>query len=360
MKRWRLLAWGIVALCAGFSLNISAQAADKFKVGFVYVGPVGDHGWSYQHHEGLKAVQKAFGDKVETTYAESVSEGPDAERVITQMAQKGADLIFATSFGYMNPVIKVAKRFPKVKFEHATGFKRAKNVSTYNVRFYEGRYAAGIVAGRMTKTNTLGYIASFPIPEVVMGINATYLGAKSVNPNIKLKIVWVSSWFDPGKETAAAKALRDQGVDVMFQHTDSAAPMKLAQQEGIYAIGQASDMHSFGPDAQLTSLIDSWNPYYIKRVKEAMEGTWKSEDVWGGINSGMLSFPEMNKVVPAEVAAEFKTTVDAISAGKFHPFTGPLKKQDGTPFLADGEVITDGVLASMNFYIEGVEGSLPK
>jgi len=217
-----------------------------------------------------------------------------------------------------------------------------------------------MIAGRMTKTNTIGYIASFPIPEVVMGINAAYLGAKSVNPNIKMKIVWVSTWFDPGKETDAAKALRDQGADVMFQHTDSPAAMKLAQQQGIYAIGQASDMHAFGPDAQLTSLVNSWGPYYVRRVKAAMDGSWKSGDVWGGINSGMLTFPEMSKAVPADVAAEAKAAIDAMSAGKLHPFTGPLKKQDGSAFLAAGEVIKDGTLAGMNFYVEGIDGSLPK
>jgi basic membrane protein A len=337
-----------------------ASAADKVKVGFIYVGPIGDHGWSYQHHAGLKAIEKEFGDKVETTFVENVSEGPDAERVIQQLASQGSNIIFTTSFGFMNPTLKVAKRFPNVKFEHATGFKRDTNVATYNSRFYEGRYVAGLIAGKMTKTNTIGYIGSFPIPEVVMGINAAYLAAKSVNPNVKFKIVWVSSWFDPGKESEAAKALTDQGADVLFQHTDSPAPMKLAEQQGIYAVGQASDMKAFGPKAQLTAIVDDWNPYYIQRVKAVLDGSWKSTDVWGGLNSGMLKMAAWNEAIPADVVKLAEDASAKIQSGAFHPFTGPLKKQDGTPFLKAGEVISDGDLAAMNFYVEGVEGTLPK
>jgi basic membrane protein A len=337
-----------------------ASAADKVKVGFIYVGPIGDHGWSYQHHQGLKAIEKEFGDKVETTFVENVSEGPDAERVIQQLAQQGANIIFTTSFGFMNPTLKVAKRFPNVKFEHATGFKRADNVATYNARFYEGRYIAGIAAGKMTKSNTIGYIASFPIPEVVMGINAAYLGAKSVNPNVKLKIVWVSSWFDPGKEADAAKALTDQGADILFQHTDSPAPMKLAEQQGIHAVGQASDMNAFGPSAQMTAIVDNWTPYYIERVKAVLDGSWKSTDVWGGLKSGMLTMAAWNPNVPADVVKLAEDASAKIYSGAFHPFTGPLNKQDGTPFLKAGEVISDADLSAMNFYVEGVEGTLPK
>ena len=337
-----------------------ASAADKLKVGFIYVGPVGDHGWTYQHHEGLKAIEKEFGDKVETTFVENVSEGPDAERVIQQLASQGINIIFTTSFGFMNPTLKVAKRFPNVKFEHATGFKRDANVATYNARFYEGRYVAGIIAGKTTKSNTIGYIGSFPIPEVVMGINAAYLGAKSVNPNVKLKIVWVSSWFDPGKEADAAKALTDQGADVLFQHTDSPAPMKLAEQQGISAVGQASDMKAFGPKAQLTAIVNNWTPYYIARVKAVMDGSWKSTDVWGGLKSGMLTMAAWNGSVPADVVKLAEDANAKIQSGAFHPFTGPLNKQDGTPFLKAGEVISDGDLAGMNFYVQGVDGTLPK
>ncbi len=347
----------------GIALGLTATgvfAADKTKIGFVYVGPIGDHGWSYQHHKGLEAIKKEFGDKVETTHVEKVSEGPDAERVIQQLAQKGHKIIFTTSFGFMNPTLKVARRFPNVRFEHATGFKRSKNVSTYNIRYYEGRYIAGVLAGKMTKSNTIGYIASFPIPEVVMGINAAYLGAKSVNPNIKLKIIWVSTWFDPGKEADAAKALTDQGADVLFQHTDSPAAMKLAEQKGIFAIGQASNMHAFGKNAQLTALVNNWAPYYISRVKAAMDGSWKSTDTWGGINSGMLNFAKWNDKIPQDVVKLAESIRAKISSGELHPFTGPMKKQDGTEFLKAGQKIADKDLAGMNFYVEGIEGSLPK
>jgi basic membrane protein A len=356
LKVLRVALGGALMLAAA----TGAYAADKVKIGFVYVGPIGDHGWSYQHDQGRLAIEKAYGDKVQTTYVENVSDGPDAERVIQQLAQQGNDLIFTTSFGFMNPTLKVAKRFPKVKFEHATGFKRDDNLATYNSRFYEGRYVAGIIAGKMTKSNTIGYIGSFAIPEVVMGINAAYLGAKSVNPNVKFKIIWVSTWFDPGKEADAAKALTDQGADVLFQHTDSPAPMKLAEQQGIYSVGQASDMKAFGPNAQLTSIVDDWAPYYVERVKALMDGTWKSTDVWGGLNSGMLKMAPWSSKIPADVVALAEGTEAKIKAGTFHPFTGPLKKQDGTPFLKDGEVISDANLSAMNFYVEGIEGTLPK
>ncbi|MEM7198444.1 MAG: BMP family ABC transporter substrate-binding protein, partial [Pseudomonadota bacterium] len=234
-------------------LGSPTLANDKLKVGFVYVGPIGDHGWSYQHNEGRLAVEEAFGDRVETTYVENVSEGADAPRVINQLANSGHDLIFTTSFGYMNPTIKVAKSHPSVKFEHATGFKRADNVSTYSGRFYEGRYVIGHVAGRLTKTNTIGYIASFPIPEVIRGINAAILGARKVNPDATIKVIWVSSWFDPGKEADAAKALIDQGADVIMQHTDSPAPVQTAEKRGVWAVGQASDMHHFGEKSHLAA-----------------------------------------------------------------------------------------------------------
>ena len=350
---------GTMALTLALGVS-SAVAGGKVKVGFIYVGPIGDHGWSYQHHQGLLALKKEFGDRIETTHVEKVSEGPDAERVIRQLARSGHDIIFATSFGFMNPTLKVARRFPKVKFEHATGFKRARNVSTYNIRFYEGRYVAGIVAGKTTKSNTIGYIASFPIPEVIMGINAAYLGAKSVNPDIKFKIIWVSSWFDPGKESDAAKALVDQGADILFQHTDSPAAMKLAEQKGIHAIGQASNMQAFGPNAQLTAITNNWAPYYISRVKAVMDGTWTSQDTWGGFKSGMLVLAPWGKSVPGDVVKLAETARDAIASGKLHPFTGPLNKQDGSAWLKAGERVSDRDLSQMNFFVEGITGKLPE
>ena len=346
---------GALAFSSGLAL-----AQGKTKVGFVYVGPIGDHGWSYQHHKGLEAVKKEFGDKVETTHVENVPEGPDAERVIDQLAAQGHKIIFTTSFGFMNPTIKVAAKYPDVRFEHISGFKRADNVATANIRYYEGRYVAGILAGKTTKSNTIGYIASFPIPEVIMGINAAYLGAKSVNPNVKFKVIWVSTWFDPGKESDAAKALADQGADVLFQHTDSPAAVKFAEERKISAIGQASDMSPFGKTAVLTSLVNNWSPYYIRRVKEVMDGSWKSGDVWAGIGQGMLTISDYG---PA-VSADAKTAADAakakIASGELHVFTGPMKKQDGSAFLPVGEKIKDGDLAGMSFYIEGIEGALPK
>ena len=347
------------ALLVALSVSMTGAAAQT-KVGFIYVGPIGDHGWTYQHNQGRLALEKAFGDQVKTTYVENVSEGPDAERVIQQLARTGYDIIFTTSFGYMNPTLKVAKRFPKVKFEHATGFKRAKNVTTYSARFYEGRHVIGLIAGKMTKTNTIGYIASFPIPEVVRGINAAYLAAKSVNPAVKFKVIWVSTWFDPGKEADAAKALIDQGADILMQHTDSPAAMQIAEERGIFAFGQASDMRSFGAKAQLTAIVNNWGPYYVSRIKAARDGSWKSQDTWDGIGPGMVQFAEFSKRIPEDVRKMAIKARDDIAAGKLHPFTGPINKQDGSPWLKAGQTAPDGALAGMNFYVEGVEGSLPK
>ncbi|MBV1863682.1 MAG: BMP family ABC transporter substrate-binding protein [Rhodobacteraceae bacterium] len=338
----------------------AATAGEKVKVGFIYVGPTGDFGWSYQHDQGRKAIEEAFGDAVETSFVESVPESADSERVMTQMALSGHDIIFATSFNYMDHVMNVAKKFPKVKFEHATGFKRADNVSTYSARFYEGRAVIGHVAGKMTKTNTIGYIASYPIPEVVRGINAAYLAAKAVNPDVKMKIVWVYTWFDPGKEADAANALIEQGADIIMQHTDSPAAMTIAEEKGIYAFGQASDMGQFGPNARLTSIIDNWDPYYIARVKAVMDGTWSSTDTWDGIKEGMVGIVDFSDKVPADVAASAGAIRDALSAGTMHAFTGPINKQDGSVWLADGETADDGTLAGMNFYVEGIEAELPQ
>jgi basic membrane protein A and related proteins len=356
----KLLAGAVVLLGLAAASTGAVAQAKKTKVAFVYVGPIGDHGWSYQHHQGLLAVKKEFGDKVETTHVENVSEGPDAERVVDQLVQAGNDIIFTTSFGFMNPTVKVAGRNPKVKFEHVSGFKQADNLATTNIRYYEGRYVAGIAAAKVTKSNTIGYIASFPIPEVVMGINAAYLGARSVNPSIKFKIVWVSTWFDPGKEADAARALADQGADVLFQHTDSPAAMKFAEERGIFAVGQASDMAAFGPNAMLASIVNDWSPYYIARVKAVMDGSWKTAETWGGLNSGMLQVSAFGKKVPADVAALANAAKDRITKGELHPFTGPLKKQDGTEFLKAGEKISDKDLSGMNFYVEGIDGTLPK
>ncbi|SPH22323.1 Purine-binding protein [Ascidiaceihabitans donghaensis] len=353
----KILTGAAVAL----GLATSAFAEDKTKVGFVYVGPIGDGGWTYEHDKGRLAVEAEFGDKVETVFVESVAEGPDSERVMTQMALNGADLIFTTSFGYMDPTINVAAKFPDVKFEHATGYKRADNVSTYSARFYEGRAIQGHIAGKMTKSNIVGYIGSFPIPEVIRGINSAFIHAKKVNPDVEFKIIWAYTWFDPAKEADAAKVLIEQGADVVLQHTDSTAPQAAAQEAGnVITFGQASDMSQYGPMPRVSSIIDDWAPYYIARTKAVMDGTWTSTDTWDGIGAGMVGIGEISDAVPADVKAEALAMKAALADGSYHAFTGPLKKQDGSDFLAEGETADDGTLAGMNFYVEGITGDIPQ
>ena len=356
----KIILGALLSVVLAVGATVGQAADNRTKVGFVYVGPIGDHGWSYQHNVGRLAVNNAFGDKVKTTYVESVPEGADAARVITKLARSGHKLIFTTSFGYMNPTLKVAKRFPKVKFEHATGFKRSKNLATYSARFYEGRHVVGLIAGKMTKSNVIGYVASFPIPEVIRGINATFLAARSVNPKVKIKIIWVSTWFDPGKEADAAKALIAQGADVIMQHTDSPAPLQQAQKNKVWAVGQASNMVAFGPKAQLTAIIDDWNAYYIQRTKAMLDGTWKSQDVWGGFKSGMVKMAPYNKAIPANVVAMAEKAKEGIFNGTVHPFTGPIKDQKGKIRVPAGKTADDGMLAGMNFYVEGIDATIPK
>ncbi len=354
----KLVSSVAVALAIVFAAG-AASAAEKLKIGFIYVGPVGDHGWTYQHDQGRLAVEKEFGDKVETIYVEKVAEGPDAERAIERLARQGVGLIFTTSFGYMNPTLKVAKRFPKVKFEHATGFKQSKNVATYNARFYEGRYIIGQIAAQVSKSGVAGYIASFPIPEVVMGINAFILGAQTINPDFKLKVIWVNSWFDPGKEADAAKVLIGQGADIITQHTDSTAPLQIAADKGVFAFGQASDMIAFAPKAQLTSIVDNWAPYYIERTKAVLDGTWKSADTWKGLAAGTVEMAPYTNL-PADVVKMAQDTEAKIKSGELHPFKGPVYKQDGSEALPAGKNLDDGTLLGMNWYVKGVDGQLPQ
>jgi len=338
---------------------ISASAADKLKVGFIYLGPIGDLGWTYQHELARQAMVKEFGDKVETTFLENVSEGPDSERSIEQLVRAGNKLIFTTSFGYMEPTLKVAKKYPNVHFEHATGYKRNPNMSTYSGRFYEGRYIQGIIAAKMSKTGVLGYIGSFPIPEVISGINATMLGAQTINPNIKVKIIWANSWFDPGKEADAAKALLDQGADVIMQHTDSPAAMQIASERGKLAFGQDSEMIKFGPKTQLTSIIDNWAPYYIERVRAELDGKWKSEDTWGGLKSKMVVMAPYTNM-PDDVKKLAVDTEAAITEGKLFPFKCPVVAQDGKEVeCKGGDHLDDGQVLGMNFYVKGVDDKMP-
>jgi len=356
----RTLLKSAVAVLALAAAPAVAQD-DVTKVGFVYVGPVGDGGWTYEHDQARQAVEEEFGDAVETVYVENVPEGPDAERVITQMALDGADLIFTTSFGYMDPTVNVAAKFPDVKFEHATGYKTADNVAVYSARFYEGRAVQGTIAGHMTESNVIGYIGSVPIPEVIRGINAAYIHAKKVNPDVEFKIVWVYEWFNPAKEADAANVLIEQGADVILQHTDSTAPLAAAQEAGgIIGFGQASDMAEYKPSPRVSSIIDNWAPYYIERTRAVMDGTWESANTWDGIGPGMVEIGEITDAVPEDVKAEAEALKESIASGEYHPFTGPIKKQDGSDWLAEGETADDGTLAGMNFYVEGIEGDIPQ
>jgi basic membrane protein A and related proteins len=335
-----------------------ASAADKLKVGFIYVGPVGDLGWSYQHDVARKAIDQALGDKVETTFVENVPEGPDAERAIEGLVRAGAKLIFTTSFGFMEATVKVAKKYPEVMFEHATGYKRAPNLATYAGRFYEGRYVIGQIAGKLSKSGVVGYVGSFPIPEVVSGINSFMLGAWSVRPDMKVKIVWVNSWFDPGKEADAAKALIDQGADIITQHTDSPAAMQIAEQRSVRAFGQDSDMIKFGPHAQLSSIIDNWTEYYVARTKAVLDGSWKSGDVWGGLGTKMVVMAPFTNMSD-EIKQIAEATSQAIAGGKLHPFHGPISKQDGTLVVKEGAVLPDPDILGMNWYVKGIDEKAP-
>lgn len=353
-------------LILGFSTALAvvlasqAQAADKFKACFIYVGSKTDGGWTQAHEAGREFAQKELGDAAELLFVENIPEGPDAERAIERFARQGCGLIFTTSFGFMDPTLAVAAKFPDVKFEHATGYKTAPNVTTYNSRFYEGRYIIGQMAGKMSKTGVAGYIASFPIPEVVMGINSFLLGAQSVNPDFKLKVVWVNTWFDAGKEADAAKALIDQGVDVLTQHTDSTGPMQVAEERGIKAFGQAFDQIKAGPNSQMSAILDTWGPYYAKRIKMAIDGTWKGgESSWDGLKDGILAMAPYTNV-PDDVKAMAEKTEADIKAGTLHPFTGPAMKQDGSEWLKAGEVSDDGTLLGMKFYVKGVDDKLPE
>lgn len=349
------------ALCAAPASAAPAPDAktEPLKVGFVYVSPIGDAGWTFQHDQARRAIEKKFGNKIQTKYIESVPEGADAERVIRDLAQNGYQLIFTTSFGFMNPTLKVANQYPKNYFEHATGFKTAKNMGFYNARFYEGRYLAGVIAGKMTKTNVAGYVAAYPIPEVVMGINAFTRGMRSVNPNAQVKVVWVNSWYDPGREREAADTLVSQGADILTHHSDSTAVVQAAEAKKVYAIAYHSDMSKYAPHAQLAAVTHHWENYYSDVVQSVLDNTWKPDKVWGGIKGGFIDLAPINPVVPANVVALVNAAKADIASGKLHPFAGPMRDNEGKERLAPGQTLSDEALLKMDYYVEGVQGKLP-
>ena len=354
MNRRRFLQATAAAGLVASQGIVSAWAAEPLKIGFVYVGPIGDYGWTHGHDLGRRAVEAHFGTRVKTTYVESVAEGPDAERVMRQLAQQGHGLIFTTSFGYMEQTLRVARQFPQLKFEHATGYKTAANMSAYNARFYEGRAVVGHIAGTLTRTGKIGYVASMPIPEVVMGINATALAARKVRPDASVRVVWVHTWFDPAKEADAARALIDQGVDIMTQHTDSPAPLQVAESRGILGFGVASDMQAYAPRAQLSSILDLWGDYYISRVQAVLDGTWKSQSIWYGFKEKMLAMAPYGAAVPEALRQEADAIIAGTINGSYHAFTGPIKNQQGEVVVQDGVRLSDDDLLKMNWYVEGV------
>ena len=363
LGKW--LSTSLMAAVAAIGMSASASA-EAMKVGFVYLTNPGDHGWTYAHEMGRQAVEARFGDKVETTYVENVPEGPDAARVIRELAKQGNQMIFTTSFGYMDPTLKVSKEFPDVKFDHITGYKRSPNMATGNIRFHEGRYVQGVVAGLMTKSNKIGYLGAFPIPEVIQGINAFAQGLRSVNADAEISVVWVNSWYDPVKESDAAKVLIAEGADILAQHTDSPAMLQTAEKAGALGFGQSSDMHEFAPNAQLFSSVNNWGPYYISQIEKAMDGSWSTGEgpnhwagnTWKGIGEDYLVLTEF-KNMPADVAAAATAARDGIADGSLVIFKGPMKDNKGNVILKDGEALDDGGLWAMNYYVDGVAGNIP-
>lgn len=346
------------AASAALPLAISrATAAEPLKIGFVYLGPVGDYGWTWAHDKGRKALEAALGDKVKTTYVENVKEDASSIPVMRDLARQGHKLIFATSYGYMDQVVQVAKEFPDVMFEHCTGYKRAPNLATYNSRFYEGRAVIGAIAGKMSKTGVIGYLGSFKIPEVVMGVNALTLSAQAQNPTITTRLVMIDSWFDPAKEVAAAETLANLGCDVIATHTDSPAALQLCQRKGLYGFGQGADMSRFAPKAHLTAIEDIWGPYYIQRGNEMLAGTWKSADTWDGLKEGTVVISPYNPIVPKDVQALADKIQSGWKDGSYNVFTGPIHDQAGALKVKNGERLALAQLAKMDWYVKGVQSA---
>ena len=358
----RFTAAGVIAclVCALTSFGAApAQAQEKLKVGFVYIGPVGDHGWTYEHNRGRLAIDRTFGDRVETVYVENVPEGPEAGDALDDLVAQGARLVFTTSWGYGDATVEAARRYPEVRFEHATGVRRMDNLSVYSPRFYEGRYVTGQIAAAVSKTGRAGYIASFPIPEVVRCINAFMLGAQSVDPGFRLDVEWAFTWYDPVKEAEITNRLIRKGADVLTQHTDSTAPMKIADDRGLIAFGKASDMLAFGPNSQASAIVNNWGPYYVARTRAVLDGVWESKQTWDGLGAGMVQMSAYANV-PDEVAEQARRTEQEIASGQRHVFQGPLYRQDGTLAVGEGRRLSDAVLHSMDWYVRGIDGELPK
>jgi basic membrane protein A and related proteins len=350
-----------VAPAASTAASAPAPAASgPLKIAFAYVGPVSDAGWTYAHDQGRKAIEKEFGDKVKTSFVESVPESADAERQIREMATSGNDVIFGTTFGYGDTMVKLAGEFPKIKFEHATGFKNAPNMRTYDSRTYEGAYLAGVIAGKMSKSGTLGVVASIPIPEVIRNINSFTMGAQTQNPKIKTKVVWIDKWFDPSKEAEAAQSLLNQGADVLFQNTDSTAVLQTAEKAGKFAFGWDSDMSKAGPNSHLASAIINWGPYYVKATRDALEGKWKQEpNTWWGVRNGAIDLVSISAKVPEETKKKVADLKTGLMEGTFHPWTGPIVDQAGKEVLPAGQTADDAFMSGIKFYVKGVEGSVP-
>ena len=337
-----------------------AAKPEPLKIAFAYVGPVGDGGWTFAHDNARKALEKEYGDKIATSFVENVPESADAERVIRDMASQGNKVIFGTTFGYMETMMKLAPEFKDVKFEHATGYKTAENMRTYDSRTYEGAYMNGVIAGSMTKSNVIGVVASVPIPEVIRNINSFTLGAQSVNPKIKTKVVWVNEWFNPPKETEAATSLINAGADVLMQNTDSPAVLKTAEEKGKRAFGWDSDMTAYGPKAHLASAVINWAPYYIKATKDALEGTWTTGGVWWGVKEGAIDVVSIAEDVPAETKAKVDAIKAGLKDGSFSIWKGPLLDNTGKTILKKDEVADDKFLSGVKFYVKGVDGKVPK
>jgi basic membrane protein A len=353
----RTLMKGAGAIATASLLGKPALAEDKIKVGFIFLGPIGDYGWTWAHNKGREQIDAELGDKVETIYVENVAEDASAIPVIRDLAQQGCKLIFTTSYGYMDQTIQVAGEFPDVKFEHCTGFKRADNVSTYNSKFHEGRAVLGTIAGKMSKSGTLGYLGSYKVPEVVLGVNAFLLAAQKQNPAATLKLVMIDSWFDPPKEAAATETLVNLGCDIVTTHTDSPGPLQILEQKGLHGFGQGADMSSFAPNAHLTAIEDIWGPYYVARAKALLDGSWASSDTWDGFKEGTVVIAPYSKDVPADVAALADAVQAGYKDGSYDIFTGPIYDQDGNLKVKEGEKMALGDLAVIDWFVKGVESA---